>query len=487
MRGHHARVARMELSAPPASRELALDLVDSLGDDEHRARRRFGEEVAKRAVEAAREQYALAVLRGERERAAEREHVVRPVAAEECARVGDARGPEPLRFRRHEIDDLGDWIAHMRPNIPRAASDGASSTSCAGPSSTMRPSASTATRSAAARAKSTSCVATSERAPAGRQRAKRCRERAAARRVERRRGLVHQQHDWIERQHARDRDALRFAAGQLPRQRVRAMRHAKRLEKLTRRPLRIGARDQRERVDGRERDVVERREMLEQRVRLKYHSHPAAQRVEAATPAARAPGASATSPTATLPASNACSAATARSTVDLPAPEVPMSAQTSPARRRGRRRAASRGPPRCEAQVAHAQRRVVLGRLRRRHATIQRRSSRRANRDSGSENSRYDERAQHAGDDPAADVRRVDRRLLGELDDGDHRDERRILEQRDEVVRHRRQREAQRLRPAHEAKDLKLREPERARRLELRCARSPRARRDRSPIRTPRS
>ena len=44
-------------------------------------------------------------------------------------------------------------------------------------------------------------------------------------------------------------------------------------------------------------------------------------------------------------------------------------------------------------------------------------------------------------DHPAADVGGEDLRLLGQLDDGDHRDQRRVLEQRDEVVGHRRQRE----------------------------------------------
>ena len=48
-----------------------------------------------------------------------------------------------------------------------------------------------------------------------------------------------------------------------------------------------------------------------------------------------------------------------------------------------------------------------------------------------------------------------------------HRDQRRVLEQRDEVVGHRREREAERLRPAHQRSDLPVAEAERPRRLEL--------------------
>ena len=100
---------------------------------------------------------------------------------------------------------------------------------------------------------------------------------------------------------------------------------------------------------------------------------------------------------------------------------------------------------------------------------LHRRSSRRANARQRQRQRQVDERAQDPGHHPAADVRRVDRRLLRELDDRDDGDERRVLEQRDEVVRHRREREAQRLRSAHEPQDLHLRQPERARRLELRA------------------
>jgi hypothetical protein len=81
----------------------------------------------------------------------------------------------------------------------------------------------------------------------------------------------------------------------------------------------------------------------------------------------------------------------------------------------------------------------------------------------------------------------IDRGLLGELDDGDHGNQRRVLEERHEIVRHRRQRQTQRLRGAYETKDLPLGEAERAPGLELRALNRLQSARDRSPTRTQRS
>jgi len=76
-------------------------------------------------------------------------------------------------------------------------------------------------------------------------------------------------------------------------------------------------------------------------------------------------------------------------------------------------------------------------------------------------------RAQRSGNHPAPQIGREDLRLLGELEDREHRDQRRVLQQCHEVVGHRRQRETKRLRPAHQRQHLPLAEAERPRRLEL--------------------
>ena len=67
--------------------------------------------------------------------------------------------------------------------------------------------------------------------------------------------------------------------------------------------------------------------------------------------------------------------------------------------------------------------------------------------------------AQGSRDDPAAEIRGEDLRLLGELDDCQHRDERRVLEECHEVVGHRRQRQAERLWSPHEPQDLRSLSP----------------------------
>src|SRR6185295_5225203 len=63
-------------------------------------------------------------------------------------------------------------------------------------------------------------------------------------------------------------------------------------------------------------------------------------------------------------------------------------------------------------------------------------------------------RAGHAWNQPAAHVDRSDRHPLCQLDHRDRADERRVFEHRDEIVCHRWQREAQRLRDQHEPQDL---------------------------------
>src|SRR6185437_231245 len=112
VRWNHARIARMKLVRPPAMLELSLDLVDSLGDDQHRTGGRFGEEVSQRPVEASGEHDALAVLRDERERAVEREDVAGLSGANALARRGFTHRPEALRSWWDEVDDFCNRVAH---------------------------------------------------------------------------------------------------------------------------------------------------------------------------------------------------------------------------------------------------------------------------------------------------------------------------------------------------------------------------------------
>ena len=95
------------------------------------------------------------------------------------------------------------------------------------------------------------------------------------------------------------------------------------------------------------------------------------------------------------------------------------------------------------------------------------RSSRRASVRQRQRQQQIERRAEGARHHPAADVRREDRRLLRQFDDRDDRDQRAVLEQGDEVIGHRRQRQPERLRPANQQQRLPGGESERPRRFEL--------------------
>jgi hypothetical protein len=111
-----------------------------------------------------------------------------------------------------------------------------------------------------------------ERSPFTCQLLKRAAKLRAARRIERRRGLVEQQQGRVHGQRTRDGDALRFPTGQLLRQRLDAVTDAKVIQQRASACRGIST-DATLHVDGRERHVINRREVLEQEVELKHHSH----------------------------------------------------------------------------------------------------------------------------------------------------------------------------------------------------------------------
>src|SRR5512140_3913360 len=107
VRRHHARVARVELLRPSVTRQLARDVVDALGDDQHGTFGGLREEISQRAIEAAGENDALSVLYYEREGSVDLEHGARVVREQALGRVGFAEVPESLRLRPNQVDDAG--------------------------------------------------------------------------------------------------------------------------------------------------------------------------------------------------------------------------------------------------------------------------------------------------------------------------------------------------------------------------------------------
>jgi len=89
--------------------------------------------------------------------------------------------------------------------------------------------------------------------------------------IERRGGLVEQQQRRIDRKGAGDRDALRFPARQLARQRAGPVADAKLIEQRLRALSGLGD-GHAQHLDRRQRNVVDRAEMLEQVVELEHHA-----------------------------------------------------------------------------------------------------------------------------------------------------------------------------------------------------------------------
>ena len=114
-----------------------------------------------------------------------------------------------------------------------------------------------------------------ERQPLGAQAAQQRDERARALAVERARGLVHEQRLGREGEGARDGGALQFAAGKLARAGVGARRDAHALEQRARVAQRRLGRASCD-VDGRERDVLDDREVREEVPLLEHEADAAA-------------------------------------------------------------------------------------------------------------------------------------------------------------------------------------------------------------------
>ena len=112
VRGHHARVGRMELAAPAFRVERALDLVDAFGHDESRPLRVLGQEVAKRTVEAPGQTHTFALTRDEGERARHSEDGRGVAGEQEAAALRRADVPQALARGIDEIDDAGDRTVH---------------------------------------------------------------------------------------------------------------------------------------------------------------------------------------------------------------------------------------------------------------------------------------------------------------------------------------------------------------------------------------
>ena len=158
-------------------------------------------------------------------------------------------------------------------------------------------------------------------------------------RVERRERLVEQQHARLDRERAREGDALLHAAGELVRVAVAGVRRGRRARAARRRACagrRDGAADPQPELD-----VLRRRHVREERVRLEDHAHVAPVggdvRDVLAVDDDRARRRGGRSP------------ATSRSAVVLPQPDGPSSERNSPWARSTRRR--RRAPAPAESRV----------------------------------------------------------------------------------------------------------------------------------------
>ena len=146
-------------------------------------------------------------------------------------------------------------------------------------------------------------------------------------------------------------------------------------------------------------------------------------------------------------------------------PAVPSSRRPRKTHERASRPARRTETPRRTSRLARESRNSWIE-----QPLITRRSTgaRAAGPDGGAEEHRQVDRgAQRPGYDPAPDVRGEDGGLLGQLHDRDDRDEGGVLQKCHEIVRHRRQRQAESLRASHQPQDLPLGQAERSRGLEL--------------------
>jgi hypothetical protein len=95
----------MELSGPSTSRQFSGDLVDALGDDQHRPVDGLRQEVAQRPVEASGKEDALTVLSNEGERAVKVENFSGVTSEQRAPSLRFVDRPEALGIFRNKVDD----------------------------------------------------------------------------------------------------------------------------------------------------------------------------------------------------------------------------------------------------------------------------------------------------------------------------------------------------------------------------------------------
>ncbi len=106
----HPRVGGMELVAVPLALQRVADLVDAVGDHQHRAVLLLGQEVAQRAVEAARQAHPLAVAGEEGEGALDPQDVGGVLREQEGAGVVHGKIEDLLVVVGDEVEDAGDGL-----------------------------------------------------------------------------------------------------------------------------------------------------------------------------------------------------------------------------------------------------------------------------------------------------------------------------------------------------------------------------------------
>jgi hypothetical protein len=95
----------MKLISPTPPTELRSNFVDSFRDDQRRPFHRLRQKIAKRSIETARQEDALSLLHNHRKGAIDTENAIEVVGDKPAPCLGLVDGPEPLRFRRYQVDD----------------------------------------------------------------------------------------------------------------------------------------------------------------------------------------------------------------------------------------------------------------------------------------------------------------------------------------------------------------------------------------------
>ena len=297
-------------------------------------------------------------------------------------------------------------------------------------------------------------------------------ELGAALRIERRGRLVHQQQRRIDGERARDGDALRLAARQLARQRRGAMLDAERVAAARGRACRASAGATPCACTG-------ARQTLSIAVRCSnrqwnWNTMPTLRRsARSVAVGTSTPPASVTPSTTIRPPETARGRRSRAGSSSCPSPTGPSARPARRARRRSDTPSRIARAPRRRRSVAHARATASLMRWPPSTAARAAAPARRAAATSR-------DTAPRTACPGITQLPRLVAKIcvcLVSSSDGEHRDERRVLQQRDEVVGHRRERQAERLRPADQRQHLPLAEARacappragRSRRLERRA------------------